>query len=526
MRGKRWQGKRSGANPWRGARRVIGSVAAVAVLLVPASAALARESTQPTLGAGPDASISKRQATRALQRVTALAAGSSSTPSRELTIALRDLAIAVPSLKGSDRALAEALLARPTDGAGDPQGDGYTAPVADERSSCTANFCVHYVVSTGDAPDLIDVSPANGIPDFVDAVSVAAEASFTVENTTLGWRAPVSDGAAGGDARTDIYLKNIGSDGFFGYAASDPGQGGRAQFAYLVIDNDYSPSEFPAYATPAVPMQVTVAHEYNHVLQFAYDTFQEAWLFESTATWMEEQVFPAINDYVDVFIPDFTKRPSIPLTDPNTNKIYGAAVWHHFLTKKFDASVSRETWAASTKSKPKGFGLGAFEVALKDRGSSVSRQFARFAPATAEWNATSVFPDQYPDVKRAGKLKVGKKKRKTLDHTAYVLYDINVAKIATQAGGNTLKLIVNAKGKARSGLALVGRSGDKTTGQVTTRAKFLNKGGRGSVKLKNFKKFDRITAVAVNADARAKDGGSDITYKRDNVRYDSKLKTS
>ena len=101
-----------------------------------------------------------------------------------------------------------------------------------------------------------------------------------------------------------------------------------------------------------------------------------------------------------------------------------------------------------------------------------------------------------------------------------------MAKIATQAGGNTLKLIVNAKGKARSGLALVGRSGDKTTGQVTTRAKFLNKGGRGSVKLKNFKKFDRITAVAVNADARAKDGGSDITYKRDNVRYDSKLKAS
>ena len=31
-------------------------------------------------------------------------------------------------------------------------------------------------------------------------------------------------------------------------------------------------------------MQVTAAHEYNHVLQYAYDTRQDTWMFEATAT--------------------------------------------------------------------------------------------------------------------------------------------------------------------------------------------------------------------------------------------------
>ena len=46
-------------------------------------------------------------------------------------------------------------------------------------------------------------------------------------------------------------------------------------------------------------MQVTVAHEYNHILQFNYDVFEDVWLFEDTATWAEEQVYPGINDYLN-----------------------------------------------------------------------------------------------------------------------------------------------------------------------------------------------------------------------------------
>ena len=58
-----------------------------------------------------------------------------------------------------------------------------------------------------------------------------------------------------------------------------------------MLDNDYDPSQFPGYTDPLAPMQVTAAHEYNHVLQYDYDAFQDTWMFESTATWAEEKVF-------------------------------------------------------------------------------------------------------------------------------------------------------------------------------------------------------------------------------------------
>ncbi len=73
---------------------------------------------------------------------------------RELTPALAELSARYEALDPAERREADRLLARPTDGAGDPQGDGYTVP--EHAPFCTANFCLHWVTSTADAPDLTD----------------------------------------------------------------------------------------------------------------------------------------------------------------------------------------------------------------------------------------------------------------------------------------------------------------------------------------------------------------------------------
>ena len=65
--------------------------------------------------------------------------------------------------------------------------------------------------------------------------------------------------------------------------------------AHLVVDNDYD--EF-GESGGELGLRVTTAHEYNHVLQFNLDSNQDAWMFESTATWSEEQVFPDDDDWV------------------------------------------------------------------------------------------------------------------------------------------------------------------------------------------------------------------------------------
>ena len=53
------------------------------------------------------------------------------------TTVLRDLAVRLPRLEGPERRRARRILARPTDGASDPQHQGYDVPTGDVESLCT-----------------------------------------------------------------------------------------------------------------------------------------------------------------------------------------------------------------------------------------------------------------------------------------------------------------------------------------------------------------------------------------------------
>ncbi len=55
----------------------------------------------------------------------------------------------------------------------------------------------------------------------------------------------------------------------------------------------------------------------------------------------------------------------------------------------------------------------------------------------------------------------------------------------------------------RAALALVGRIGSEKRGRVVSRLTFKRRGGRMSVRLSRPGRFDRITAVLINADTRA-----------------------
>src|SRR5688500_14627571 len=83
-------------------------------------------------------------AVAALERAQDLRAGRGVVTGRELTLALARLAARYEALTPQGRREADRLLARPTDGAGDPQGDGWT--VAEHSPPfCTTNFCIHWV---------------------------------------------------------------------------------------------------------------------------------------------------------------------------------------------------------------------------------------------------------------------------------------------------------------------------------------------------------------------------------------------
>ncbi len=315
----------------------------------------------------------------------------------DATVALNQLAASYSQLGDADRRRARGLLARPTDGIADQYGDGYPAGAA-VASVESPHFCVHWVNDSAleDAPDLSDTNGSadgDGIPDYVEAIVEIAEYSRSIEVApgTLGWAPPKPDkSGCGADpgAHADIYLRQLGRDGIFGYESPDPGQGAaRSQYGYIVVDDDFAFAEY-GYADSLDPARVTLAHEYNHLLQQNYDSFEEPWMFESTATWAENHVYPTIDDYL-FYVRSFASRPGTPITDPSAARqlrIYGVAVWNHWLdygAGNYGVDLIRSAWELSEQAKPPDNAIAAYDLAIRKAGGrGFSRDFANFATAT------------------------------------------------------------------------------------------------------------------------------------------------
>jgi hypothetical protein len=489
-------------------------------LLVPAGAQAA------TFGGG-DGSLDTLSPRATLHKAgAALEKGRGVQDGTEVTPLLKQLALKLPALRGAERKRAVALLARPTQGQGSSSELEYET--AEQKPLCSDHYCIHYVKTTDDAPPLSDANH-NGVPDYVETMDSVFEHVYEVENTELGWRPPTSDGnrgcASGAPAncpgKTDVYIKEIGGQGIYGYAAPDPDQRSHSQAAYLVMDDDYNATQFPRYeGDPLQPMEVTAAHEYNHVLQFGYDTGQDTWMFESTATWMEDRVYTDVNDYLQ-YLTSWTQMTFVPLTyfssdgsDPLNVKVYGDSVWNRWIQTRFGDDTIRDAWASSLKTKPKSFAPEAYNKSLTAKGSSFYKAFVSFATETAEWRAANTPFEEgttFPDVDRAASDETGRPITLTPDgvgasgsisHTAYVLLDVRPVDIPQ------LRLAVSTPRGARMAIAVVGRTGDEVNGQSSEFVRMLPKGGPGIITIQNPGQYERLTAAVINADT-SQDGFSD-----------------
>jgi hypothetical protein len=419
------------------------------------------------------------------------------------------LATAIPSLASrsqkpfiAPRPRPTDVRARPTDDP-DPGRNAYSVPEAPKSPACGHNFCVHWVAEGFDAPDLAD-SNRDGVPDFVAKVLRTAEHVQEVENGELGWRRPKSDGRiGGGNGKTDIYLVQIGNE-LFGYASPDPDQGTKGHrmprrlHGYLVLDNDYSSVEFP-HTSPGKDLRVTLAHEYNHILQFGYDAYQDLWFAEASAVWMEDEVYDGADDYLR-YVRRWVKSYSTPMTS-STIKEYGSAVWNQWLVHRYGASIVRQTWSRAIHTRPGGYSVGAIGSAIHAaRGSDFSRDFARFAGDVAEWRTGEGFGESrlFPDMSRQGHLGLeGAPQRRRLNHTTFEL--LRVPAHSRRA----VVVHVEAPIGTAAGVALVGRTGSERGGHTVTRLRYKRRGGRLTVRLADPGRFERVTAVVVNADGRA-----------------------
>ena len=484
-------------------------IVACAALAAPG---VARASTE--LHLHPHASGGPGTAKGALRIATRLKDGTGAKRGYELSPVLKTLAVKFHQLSGADRRRAERVLARPTSqGEANPDEDVYTVPEA--KPECAVHFCIHYVPVTADAPNMTSTD-GDAIPDYVQIMLREFENVYNVENVQLGWRTPKPDGGRGGNDLTDVYIKNVGPDGIFGYSApdvADARQGGNHWSAYLVMDNDYREPSFARYSNFLEPLQVTAAHEYNHVIQYTYDSQADSWMFEASAVWMEDRVYDSVNDYLS-YLNKWREQSTVPLTrflqeDPGGEnaKVYGDAVWNRWIDEHLGPDTVRRAWEVSVDTKS--LAPASYDRALREKGQTFAGVFTQFAAETAEWrSASNLFEEgnTFPDMKRAldGALPPQNVSRDRndfveggLDHTAYALVDV------APRGQDQLTLGGTLRRGVSGAIALVGRTGTDTGGTATVRVTRLPRGGAGKVTLSNASSFSRVTAVMINADYSA-----------------------
>jgi hypothetical protein len=300
-------------------------------------------------------------------------------------VVLRDLVARIGQLSRSEQAKARAVIARPTSAAGG--GKHYQVPEA--TPDCTLHVCVHYVMSTTDAPSLADTD-ANGIPDFVETVASVFENVWANEIDRLGYRPPKSDLAStdhGPDGKLDVYLEDLGSLGYYGYVTTDdPGAlSGSYYFGdvstYAVLDNDYSLTQYTGSASPLFALEVTAAHEFFHTVQAAYNFFADGTLLEGTAVWMEDEVYNDINDNYQYLPESAIAKPGLPF---DRGYYPGAFVFFKYLSETYDTpDVIRRIWELDDDSPtgPNQYSIQAIDSMLHAHGSDFRSTFAAFAIA-------------------------------------------------------------------------------------------------------------------------------------------------
>lgn len=330
------------------------------------------------------------------------------------TLAMRDLFLARPRLGLLDSLVADALLARPTDGDQDLGGDGYRGP-ADK--SCGKRICVHYAQRGADAP------PSRRW--VLRTLRVLGDV-WDHEVDGLRFRPPPGDRRRGGDSRFDVYLSDLGSRGLYGYCTPERRVRGErfSASSYCVLDDDFARRQYGARAVDS--LRVTAAHEFFHAVQFGYDFREDPWLLESTATWIEETFADRVDDNRRYLRYGTVHRPGVPLDDFSNDRYahYGNWAWWEYLTDEYGDGLVRAVWrqADAAGDAPDRYSVRALAAVL-DRHQGLPRALTSYAVA-------NLFPAQaYPEGRRWPAARVGRatalsrthrteSKRVRIDHLA------------------------------------------------------------------------------------------------------------
>ena len=341
---------------------------------------------EPDVGNGPVASPPAKVALRRAKAITHTSAAE-----HDVTLTLRDLALRVDRLHGEDRAEARAILARPNGGktrADDQLGAKWPGIEAGAQCASDLPICVHWTATSTHAPPDVDLD-SNNVPDQVDRTLGVSEFVWREIVSEMNYRRPVPDihSSIDDDNNFDIYLSDLGDDGIYGYCVVDDNAKQRGynfadRASYCVVDDDFSRKQFRSN-TPTENLQVTVAHEFFHAVQFSYDASEDAWLMEATAAWIEDEVYDRVNDNRQYLANSPMRRPNKPVDRSAGSAIYGSWIYFKYLSERYGRDIVHRIWrrADGTQDAPDEYSLRAIARTLAGEGTSAASAFGDFAAA-------------------------------------------------------------------------------------------------------------------------------------------------
>ncbi len=248
-------------------------------------------------------------------------------------------------------------------------------------SRATEHFVIHYTTEGEDAAS----------QEYVQAATEIVELVWDTEINQLGWAQPPPDNEAGGDNRFDLYLVNIFNEAgecLYGYAAPEQAPGDnpntpeietRASTSYMVVDNDYNRQDpvggtCGGEGTSQGDLLTTMAHEFNHAIQFGYDAGEpHKWMFEAVATWLETQL-AGDNQQATPYVSTNFEFPEICFGSKESTLVYGHWMFIQSLVDAYGPGVVEELWQNSISYD----GFAALETTVKVYGDDVPTAMSRY----------------------------------------------------------------------------------------------------------------------------------------------------
>ena len=379
--------------------------------------------------------------------------------SRELTMLFKEAVENYPAYSDESKAWVDRFLFRPDSATNNwpwppgpyfylPEPVSVFSPSELDYPNIGGRYTFWYV--THSTPDSAGVVHAV-TPEFVAAVVQAFETSYATTVADMGFMAPLSDLGYpdnGGDEKRDVYLMNCGAYDIYGYTMPLPG--GTSTSSFMVVDND-----FVEFATPTVTameaMQVTVAHEFHHGVQFSINSYADAWIMEATSAWIESQVYPDVEDNLQYLNDDsgFFALPHVPLDDDL--QWYNAWIFLEYLTIKWGDNTVKTLWDYIVENPD---GITAVSLMLDVLGSDLKTSFTEFAQKN--YSQTDFYPraEEFNEVYIANGVgqtldnsSVSTRSiltaSPTVDHLAAMYYKFIPGESLVENDGNSLLVYVN-----------------------------------------------------------------------------------